>query len=555
MGQTLQASVLPPSIALSRSRRDHITFRIVVPRRRRRPPNATAPNFIPPSSKSILIALTAVNGQQLSKAPSETTNLTNCSAGCTVIGPGGPAGTDTFSLTIYSQLNAAGKPLSTGTCTIQMTTGKIGTATVTLNGIPTLFAFGTFASSHVGTPYANRQPLALSVEDAAGDPIVGSYATAVNVEDSDTTPTSTGTTLALNGGALTRSVVLNSSTDSLTFGYGGGNVGAVTIRAASGTASGNTSFTPSPFSIDGTIYATTFASAGFELTGTVLKFMGSSQIPVGMISGSTSQVSYPGAISLGPGGVLYVDNQHGIENCPCSLATYSSTNFGDVAPLSTISGMTGDIYSLAFDPTGNLYVAQQGSPPSGVLVSDGSGGFTAVRTLGADTPMQIALDKNEAIYQAVYYNGYNGNGYVAQYAAGTTASGVATATITGSATLIDKPAGVAVDTSGYIYVSQNDAAAIAVYAPGSNGNVAPARLLYGANTQLSEPSKLQLDANGFLYVEDETNILVFAPGANGNTAPIAGWSIPSLTSFSLSPSIGSDSLHRPTNESILFRPH
>jgi len=60
-----------------------------------------------------------------------------------------------------------------------------------------------------------------------------------------------------------------------------------------------------------------------------------------------------------------------------------------------------------------------------------------------------------------------------------------------------------------------------VYPPGASGNVAPARTISGINTGLNSPAGIALDSAGNLYVTNNSgnSITVFAPGATGNVAP------------------------------------
>ncbi len=56
------------------------------------------------------------------------------------------------------------------------------------------------------------------------------------------------------------------------------------------------------------------------------------------------------------------------------------------------------------------------------------------------------------------------------------------------------------------------------------------RTIQGTSTQLDRPAGLALDANGYLYVGSTdtaagTRVLVFAPAASGNTSPVQAFSI------------------------------
>ncbi len=107
-------------------------------------------------------------------------------------------------------------------------------------------------------------------------------------------------------------------------------------------------------------------------------------------------------------------------------------------------------------------------------------------------PVAIALDSNANIYVA---NGNtNGSQFsVIVYPPFSNGSVVfPSATIIGAATGLVCPRGIAVDSSGNIYVANQGACvgatdSITVYPPGSNGNVAPSATITGPNTGLAGP--------------------------------------------------------------------
>jgi hypothetical protein len=104
------------------------------------------------------------------------------------------------------------------------------------------------------------------------------------------------------------------------------------------------------------------------------------------------------------------------------------------------------------------------------------------------------------------------------------------ATITG----LGSPTGIAVDSSGDIYVSDQNSSvctpscpAIVMYSPGAKGAATPKYFIAGKNTLLTAPTDVKVDKNGYVYVADEASgagvIYVFAPiaTANGNVAPLS----------------------------------
>ena len=107
------------------------------------------------------------------------------------------------------------------------------------------------------------------------------------------------------------------------------------------------------------------------------------------------------------------------------------------------------------------------------------------------------------------------------------------ATISGPATGLLAPQGLAVDSAGNIYVGSFDSTklvgSILVFAPGSTGNVTPVRIISGPNTLLGPIQDLRLDQAGTLYVNSArpgrvsfgAHILTFASGASGDVAPVS----------------------------------
>jgi hypothetical protein len=96
-------------------------------------------------------------------------------------------------------------------------------------------------------------------------------------------------------------------------------------------------------------------------------------------------------------------------------------------------------------------------------------------------------------------------------------------TISGSATKLDHPDGVVLDSQGDLYVANSLANTITEYAPGASGNVAPIATISGVHTGLDDPRFLALDSSDDLYVVNGTgnSVAEYAPGANGDTGSIA----------------------------------
>ena len=192
---------------------------------------------------------------------------------------------------------------------------------------------------------------------------------------------------------------------------------------------------------------------------------------------------------------------------------------------------------------GNLYVTNTGGPGGySVTAYPVSGGRrpAPLFTIGARLiiPQGVALDSAGNIY--VVNEGIESGDQssdppsVTIYRAGSNGDDAPMARISGPKTRLSYSQALALDSHGYIYVSNQSKDekpdTITVYSPGSNGNVAPARVISGPATLLSAPEGVAVDSSGRLFVSSiaagapqspDATVLIFAPGSNGNVAPSA----------------------------------
>src|SRR5205085_9507253 len=129
-----------------------------------------------------------------------------------------------------------------------------------------------------------------------------------------------------------------------------------------------------------------------------------------------------------------------------SITIYANGSNGNSPPIAAIAGSNTGLqvpYGVAFDSSGNIYVAN--------FISDSI---------------------------TVYPSGASGN--VAP-----------TTTIAGANTRLKSPAGIALDANNNIYVANfavnTGVASVTVYAAGSTGNATPSFSISGANTTLNGP--------------------------------------------------------------------
>jgi 6-phosphogluconolactonase (cycloisomerase 2 family) len=180
-----------------------------------------------------------------------------------------------------------------------------------------------------------------------------------------------------------------------------------------------------------------------------------------------------------------------------------------------------------------MYVANYGGNDISIfpVSANGNVGPGANTIAGANTglvgPRGVAVGSTGIIYVAS--SNWAGTDRVTVYAAGASGNATPIQTISGSNTGLSDIYGIALDAAGDIYVAsaaQNGpgAQSVNVFAPGATGNVAPMRTISGAATLLSEPIGVAVDPTGNLYVVNQagsgTAVDVFAPNANGNVPPI-----------------------------------
>jgi len=260
--------------------------------------------------------------------------------------------------------------------------------------------------------------------------------------------------------------------------------------------------------------------------------------PIATISGSNTGLNTPYGIALDSSGNIYV-----ADALASSVFFYPplarSTGLLNEAPTATISGSNSGLsypQGIALDSSGNIYVADNIANsvlvyPAGSNgnVAPSSATISTSMTTGLRWPQGIALDSSGKIYVAD--DGFSGvgPGSVFVYPAGGNANAAPTATISGSNTGLNTPYGIALDSSGNIYVADESATSVFVYSAGSKGNVAPTTTISGSDTDLDTPEGIALDSSRNIYVADDgddscdgtESVYVYSAGSNGNAVPSA----------------------------------
>ncbi|MGD0671357.1 MAG: choice-of-anchor D domain-containing protein [Candidatus Binatus sp.] len=260
--------------------------------------------------------------------------------------------------------------------------------------------------------------------------------------------------------------------------------------------------------------------------------------PIATISGNNTDLANPEGVALDSGGNIYAadgDTANSVTIYPplgsSGWAAGSPTTYS-VAPKAAISTVltTGLInpQGIALDSSGKIYVADKDAPGVFVYPAGSNGNAAPIATIsggstGLNTPQGIALDSSADIYVADEGDGgCDGTASVLVYSAGSTGDAVPMATISGEATGLCGPAGIALDFTGNIYVVDERAASVFVYSAGSSGDTPPIATISGGSTGLRCPVGITLDSSSNIYVTDDCAASVFVyppPGSPGNTYP------------------------------------
>ncbi len=240
---------------------------------------------------------------------------------------------------------------------------------------------------------------------------------------------------------------------------------------------------------------------------------------------TTTGLSSPQGIALNSIGNIYVADDGVFGLGPGSVFVYAAGSNANAAPIASISGESTGLETpggIAFDSSGKIYVADSGATSVFVYPEGSNGNVTPSATItGPDTelsyPFGIAVDSSGKIYVADDGDSEcDGTASVYVYKAKSNGDKEPVATINGGNTDLCEPSGITLDSSGKIYVT--DIEAVLVYpslAVSGNGvlNEAPIAIISGSNTGLAEPIGVALDSTGNIYVSDlaADSVFVYPP--------------------------------------------
>ena len=543
-GATVSAPLAPAALPAS-ANAVQVQFSIAIPRRTGGA--LRLPRYVSASTQSASIAV----------APSGGSAGTPVIINCTTVYSGqiaAPLGSDAFTIKLFDAANAGGNLLSTGSLTQTIVLDQANTVNATFNGVvaslgvslsPNSVPPGTAATVTVNVAALDADHNTIvgpgSYVDAGGSPLT------VTLADSDTS----GAT------QLSATTLTGPPAAPITLSYTGGNIANPTITASASSVPNGAATLTIAAAVAGQIYVTN------SITNSILVYAPSpngtlNEAPIATIAGNNTGLQSPQGIAVDASGRIYVANDvpnsglqggdPGILIAGGYITVYAANPHGvlNEAPLATLtpavatSGvLPGFPAAVAIDASGKIYLATGdfgagGGGTVAVYAANPSGTFTGtplgtVNTVGFSFT-GVAVDAATKIYAASPFAQANAPPSITVWANPTgTVNATPLATIAGSNTGLDAPFGVALDTSGKIYVaniSQNSTPSITVYAANPSGtlNVAPLAKIAGASTGLNGPTSVAVDASGLIYVGNSAgSITVYAANPNGtlNEAPIA----------------------------------
>jgi sugar lactone lactonase YvrE len=460
--------------------RSSATFTLKVPARSASAAGRRSPQYVSPSTESLVVTLTSQDGVAVSTPQPYAANIVSSacppvsgSPTCTLAVPAS-VGSDTFTVATYDATQTSANPttlagnlLSTASVTTTVVSGAANTVSLTLSGVVASVAL---ALSNAAPPTGTMATIGLTVtaRDADNDVIVGpgTYETPITLADSDS---SGATTLS------TTSVTSPSTSVTLTY---DGNPAIATITATAPSVSAASATLRSSISkiwvVSSTGSVHSFTAAGAASTPTI-----------------TSGLNGPYACAIDASGNLYVANLSANN-----VTKYSPSG----ALLLTISGSMSGPEGVAVDAAGKIYVANQFSNSITTYTASGAR-TTPTITAGISAPYGVAVDATGNIYVA---NTNQSNVLIFG------SSGALEQTIT---TGISYPEGLAVDVSGKIYVSNAGNNTLTTYTP--NGVQTTPTISSG----LSSPRGIAVDFQGNIYLANSNHNEVSIYSSTG--APVS----------------------------------
>lgn len=307
---------------------------------------------------------------------------------------------------------------------------------------------------------------------------------------------------------------------------------ALAACTSGGSSTANQGFSPAKPPIRTASYMiATDVCGGPGSTPEVLSFAAGDSgnvAPFTDINGGNTQLDGPWQDYVDSHGIVWVAN--GNNQAGQGITAYASTANGNVAPLHDISGSnttlsgSGMPLGVTTDSAGNVYVSDFFNGAIDVFAAGSYGNVAPVRRItGANTqisfPEGIAVDSSGDIW---LFNGPQGSPEIAEFGPGANGNVAPIKTISGGNTDLAFEGDLVIDHSGNIWVANQVGPSAALeFAPDESGNDPPERAITGSNTTFVDPIGIAVDQQGYVYVSDyaAAAIDVFGPAENGNVPP------------------------------------
>lgn len=215
--------------------------------------------------------------------------------------------------------------------------------------------------------------------------------------------------------------------------------------------------------------------------------------PTRNIGGSNNPIKFCRSVAVESGRIAAVGLPPPGSEKEYTIYLWASGLNGNVKPSRAIAGPATELdgpAAMAFDASGNLYVANEKGNSVTVYDRNAAGNAPPIRTLagrstGLSGPSALAIDQRTGLLYVA--NSSSGNGAITAYELTQSGNAAPEVVIKGSETGLDRPVGVAVDGAGFIYVSNfpYPGGFFTVYKPGSNGNAAPIQTIKGSKVHVS----------------------------------------------------------------------